>query len=74
MRGYDDMKSDEYALLKRGHKGSYAFRDTIDIDGFDYPLKTFALVEELIRRNYSNDNIRAVLGGNFHRPRAQVWG
>src|SRR3546814_16641363 len=60
LHGYDDMQPDEYALLKGSYKGSYAFRDKIDIDGFDHPLKTFDLTEELIRRNYSNDNIRAV--------------
>ena len=34
----------------------------------------FDLTEELIRRGYSDDNIRAVLGGNFRRLLAQVWG
>ncbi|PZQ24150.1 MAG: dipeptidase [Sphingopyxis macrogoltabida] len=74
LNGYDDMAPDEYALLKAGYKDSYAFRDKVDIDGFDHPLKTLDLAEELIRRNYSNDNIRAVLGGNFRRLLAQVWG
>jgi membrane dipeptidase len=74
LHGYDDMKPDEYAALKGSYKGSYAFRDKIDIDGFDHPLKTFDLTEELIRRGYSNENIRAVLGGNFRRLLAQVWG
>lgn len=74
LHGYDDMKPEEYAVLKGAYKDSYAFREKIDIDGFDHPLKTFDLVEELIRRNYSNDNIRAVLGGNFRRLLAQVWG
>lgn len=74
LNGYDDMKPDEYAALRGSYKGSYAFRDKIDIDGFDHPLKVFDLTEELIRRNYSNDNIRAVLGGNFRRLLAQVWG
>jgi membrane dipeptidase len=74
LNGYDDMKPDEYALLKGSYKGSYAFRDKIDIDGFDHPLKVFDLTEELIRRGYSNDNITAVLGGNFRRLLAQVWG
>src|SRR3546814_13259364 len=67
LHGYDDMKPDEYALLKGSYKGSYAFRDKIDIDGFDHPLKTFDFTEERIRRNYSNATIRAVLGGNFRR-------
>lgn len=74
LHGYDDMPPQEYALLKGSYKDSYAFRDKIDIDGFDHPLKVFDLTEELIRRGYSNDNITAVLGGNFRRLLAQVWG
>ena len=74
LNGYDDMAPDEYALLKQGYKASYGFRDKIDIDGFDHPLKVFDLTEELIRRGYSNENITAVLGGNFRRLLAQVWG
>ncbi|WP_432767921.1 MAG: dipeptidase [Sphingopyxis sp.] len=74
LHGYDDMIPAEYAALKGAYKGSYAFRDKIDIDGFDHPRKVFDLTEELIRRGYSNDNITAVLGGNFRRLLAQVWG
>jgi membrane dipeptidase len=74
LNGYDDMIPAEYAALKGSYKGSYAFRDKIDIDGFDHPRKVFDLTEELIRRNYSNENITAVLGGNFRRLLAQVWG
>jgi membrane dipeptidase len=68
------MKPEEYALLKAGYKDSYAFRDKIDIDGFDHPKKVFDLTEELIRRRYSDENITAVLGGNFRRLLGQVWG
>ncbi|WP_447762921.1 dipeptidase [Sphingopyxis panaciterrae] len=74
LNGYDDMVPAEYAALKASYKGSYAFRDKIDIDGFDHPKKVFDLTEELIRRGYSNENITAVLGGNFRRLLAQVWG
>lgn len=74
LNGYDDMAPDEYEALKAGYKESYAFRDKIDIDGFDHPRKVFDLTEELIRRNYSDENIRAVLGGNFRRLLGQVWG
>lgn len=74
LHGYDDMVPAEYAALKAGYKASYGFRDKIDIDGFDHPLKVFDLTEELIRRGYSNNNITAVLGGNFRRLLGQVWG
>jgi membrane dipeptidase len=71
--GYDDMEPTSYAKLKAAYKGSYAFRDKIDTDGFDDPLKIYNLVEEMARRNYSDDNIRAVLGGNFRRLLGATW-
>lgn len=71
--GYDDMEPSAYAKLKAGYKGSYAFRDKIDTDGFDDPLKIYNLVEEMVRRNYSDANIRAVLGGNFRRLLGATW-
>ena len=74
LNGYDDMPAEEYAKLKASYKSSYAFRDKIDTDGFDHPRKIYDLTEELIRRKYSNANIRAILGGNFHRLLKATWG
>jgi membrane dipeptidase len=74
LNGYDDMPAEEYAKLKANYKSSYAFRDKIDTDGFDHPRKMYDLTEELIRRSYSNANIRAILGGNFHRLLKATWG
>ena len=74
LNGYDDMPADQYAMLKAAYKASYAFRDKIDTDGFDHPMKTYDLVEELIRRKYSNENIAAILGGNFRRLLGATWG
>jgi len=73
LNGYDDMPADQYKQLKAGYKASYAFRDKIDIDGFDHPLKIFDLTEELIRRGYSNANISLILGGNFRLLLGATW-
>lgn len=73
LNGYDDMPPDQYKQLKAGYKASYAFRDKIDIDGFDHPQKIFDLTEQLIRRGYSDANIRLVLGGNFRRLLGATW-
>jgi membrane dipeptidase len=73
LNGYDDMPPDQYKQLKAGYKASYAFRDKIDIDGFDHPQKIYDLTEELIRRGYSDANIRLVLGGNFRRLLGATW-
>lgn len=73
LNGYDDMDPKQYAELKAAYKSSYAFRGKLDTDGFDHPLKFFDLTEELIRRGYSNDNIRLILGGNFRRLLGATW-
>jgi membrane dipeptidase len=73
LNGYDDMPADQYEKLKAGYRASYAFRDKIDIDGFDHPQKVFDLTEELIRRGYSDADIRLVLGGNFRRLLGDSW-
>ncbi|MES2054501.1 MAG: membrane dipeptidase [Pseudomonadota bacterium] len=73
LNGYDDMPPDQYAALKASYKASYAFRDKIDIEGFDHPMKMFDLTEELIRRGWSDANIALLLGGNFHRLLGAVW-
>jgi membrane dipeptidase len=74
LNGYDDTSPELNKMLRGAYKDSYAFREKIDTDGFDHPLKTYDLVEELIRRRYSDANIAAVLGGNFHRLLAATWG
>ncbi|MGY4397573.1 membrane dipeptidase [Sphingomonas sp. UYAg733] len=73
LNGYDDMPPDQYARLKASYKASYAFREKIDIEGFDHPMKMFDLTEELIRRGWSDANIALVLGGNFRRLLGAVW-
>lgn len=72
--GYDDTSPEMNKMLRGAYKDSYAFREKIDVDGFDHPLKMYALADELIRRNYSDANIKAVLGGNFQRLLTATWG
>ncbi|RJF93447.1 dipeptidase [Sphingomonas cavernae] len=73
LNGYDDMPADQAAKLRGGYKSSYAFREKLDTDGFDHPTKVYDLTEELIRRNYSDANIAAILGGNFRRLLGDTW-
>jgi membrane dipeptidase len=44
-----------------------------DTDSFDHPQKVYDLTEALIRRGYSDDNIAAVLGGNFRCLLGATW-
>ena len=73
LNGYDDMPADQRKELLALYKSSYAFREKLDTDGFDHPQKMFDLAEVLIRRGYSDDNITAILGGNFRRLLGATW-
>ncbi len=73
LQGYDDLPEEINKNLKAAYKDSYSFRDKIDIEGLDHPQKMYDLTEALIRRNYSDDNIRAVLGENFKRVLSDIW-
>jgi microsomal dipeptidase-like Zn-dependent dipeptidase len=41
--------------------------DHVAVTGLDHPKRTFDLTEGLIRRGYSDADIRAILGGNAMR-------
>ncbi|HEY0942657.1 MAG TPA: membrane dipeptidase [Steroidobacter sp.] len=73
LNGYDDMPEDQSKMLRAAYKASYGFRDKIDIEGFDHPQKVFDLTEALFRRGYSEQNIIAILGGNFRRLLGATW-
>jgi len=72
--GYDDMPPELNKQLRAGYKGSYGFREKIDIEGLDHPKRMFDLTEGLIRRKYTDAEIEGVLGGNFIRVLSQIWG
>jgi membrane dipeptidase len=71
--GYDDMPSEENRQMRAAYKGSYGFREKIDIEGVDHPRRMFDLTEGLIRRKYSDSHIEGILGGNFKRVLAELW-
>jgi membrane dipeptidase len=71
--GYDAMPPEHNARLRAAYKGSYGFRDRIDIEGLDHPKRMYDLTEGLIRRGYSDAAIEGILGGNFRRVLGQIW-
>lgn len=71
--GYDDLTAAEQRAMRAGYKDSYGFREKIDIEGVDHPKRVFDLTEGLIRRGYSDADIRGVLGGNFMRVLKSIW-
>ncbi len=73
LTGYDVLPREVYEKLKGLYKTSYSFRDKIDIEGLDHPKKIYDVTEALLRRGHGNEDIRAVLGGNFRRVLGQIW-
>ena len=71
--GYDKMPPELNKRLRAGYKGSYGFREKIDVEGLNHPRRMFDLTEGLIRRRYSDGQIEGVLGGNFKRVLSQIW-
>ncbi len=73
--GYDDMPKADYERLKAAYQqGKYRFRDQIDIPEVAHPQRVFDLTEGLIRRGYTDPDIRGILGGNFRRVLEEIWG
>ena len=45
----------------------------VGIEGIDHPKRTYDIVEGFIRRNYSDETIRMILGENFIRASRSIW-
>jgi membrane dipeptidase len=73
LEGYDDMPPEMNKQLRASYKGSYGFREKIDVEGLSHPKRMFDLTEGLIRRKYSDTEIEGILGGNFVRVLSDVW-
>jgi membrane dipeptidase len=71
--GYDALSPEETKQLRAAYKSSYGFREKNDIDGYTFAKRPFDLAEGLFRRNYSDANIEAILGGNFRRVLKEIW-
>jgi membrane dipeptidase len=71
--GYDAMKPEENKRLRDSYKGSYGFREKIDIEGINHPQRMFDVAEALVRRKYKDSDIELVLGGNFKRVLSEIW-
>ena len=71
--GYDAMPPEQNRQLRAGYKGSYGFREKIDVEGLDHPKRMYDLTEGLIRRKYSDKDIEGILGGNFRRVLSKIW-
>ena len=77
--GYDAMPGDQRARLRafyrnRSGADTMGFREKDDIEGLNHPQRMFDLTEALLRRGYSEGEIRGILGENFMRVLRVIWG
>ena len=72
--GYDKLPPVLRRRMLVGYKNSPAFRGEGDIEGLNHSKRIFDLTEGLIRRGYSDEHIALMLGGNFRRALAEIWG
>ncbi len=71
--GYDVYEGEEWAGIGGRYRDQYRFRAKIDMDEMPTQKRTYLLTEGLIRRGYSDDDIKLILGGNFKRVLAEIW-
>jgi len=70
---YSDANPAAREVLHATLDPRYNFHGRDGIDGVDHPKRVFNLTEGLIRRNYSDTDIKLVLGGNFERVLSNIW-
>jgi membrane dipeptidase len=71
--GYDALPPEEIEEFRSTPKVGETVREKSDVDGLNYAKRPFDIAEGLLRRNYSDVNIEAILGGNFRRVLKEVW-
>lgn len=75
---YLEKRKQMYALTDGERAKKYRMHTNdqflVGIEGIDHPRRTFDIVEGFIRRNYSDETIRMILGKNFIRASKAIWG
>ncbi|MBS1827258.1 MAG: membrane dipeptidase [Acidobacteria bacterium] len=77
--GYDAMPADQRARLRAFYRNragvdTYGFREKDDVEGLNHPQRMFDLTDALLRRGYTADEVRGILGENFLRVLRVIWG
>ncbi|HXV60077.1 MAG TPA: membrane dipeptidase [Vicinamibacteria bacterium] len=71
--GYDAQSRDVWEKTGGRYREQYRFREKIDMDEMTKPERTVLLTEGLIRRGYSDADVKGILGGNFQRVLSEIW-
>ena len=68
-RPFDQEPNFSRYRARRSADGTYNWT----VKGLDHPKRMFDLTDGLIRRGYSDEDIKLVLGGNAVRVLSEVW-
>ncbi len=66
---YADTTGERYKKYQMHSNEKYL----VGIEGINHPKRIYDIVEGFIRRGYSDQNIKLILGENFIRATRQIW-
>jgi membrane dipeptidase len=69
----DYMPPDQLARMLAGMDPKYHVHRREAVEHPDHDKRTYDLTEGLVRRKYTDEQIRLILGGNWRRVLASIW-
>lgn len=69
----DFMAPADLAKMLAGMDPKYHIHHREAVEYLDHPKRMFDLTDGLIRRKYTDEHIRLILGGNWNRVLTEIW-
>lgn len=69
----DFMPPDQLARMLAGMDTKYHVHHREAVEHLDHPRRIYDLTDGLIRRKYTDDHIRLILGENWRRVLSEIW-
>lgn len=73
IESHDFMPADQLARMLASMDAKYHAHHREAVAHLDHPKRMYDLTDGLIRRKYSDENIRLILGGNWKRALTEIW-
>jgi len=69
----DFMPRDQLVRMLSGMDAKYHAHHREAVEHLDHPRRTYDLADGLIRRKYTDEHIRLILGENWRRVLSEIW-
>ncbi len=69
----DFMPPDQLAQMLAGVDAKYHAHHREAVEHLDHPKRIYDLTDALIRRKYTDEHIRLILGENWRRVLSEIW-